>query len=54
MVAMLILGILAIIIGFIVLIWPKILNIAIAVWLLIWGIIQILAYYGIVPLTLSI
>jgi hypothetical protein len=51
---MLILGILAIIIGLIVLIWPKILNIAIAIWFLIWGIIQILAYFDIIPLTLSI
>jgi hypothetical protein len=54
MVAMLILGIIAIILGLIVLIWPKILNIVIAIWLLIWGIVEILAYYGIVPLTLSI
>jgi hypothetical protein len=54
MITVLILGILAIIIGLVVLIWPKILNIAIAIWLLIWGIIQILAYYNIVPLTISI
>lgn len=50
MVAMLILGILAIIMGLIVLIWPKILNIIIAIWLVLWGIFQILAYYNIVQL----
>jgi len=50
MVAMLILGILAIIAGLIVLIWPKILNIIIAIWLLIWGVFQLLAYFNIVPL----
>jgi len=54
MVAMLILGIIAIIAGLIVLIWPKILNIVIAIWLLIWGVFEILAYYNILPLTISI
>ncbi|MEK6860289.1 MAG: DUF3096 domain-containing protein [Nanoarchaeota archaeon] len=50
MVIALILGIIAIIAGLIVLIWPKILNYVIAVWLLIWGIFQILGYYNIISL----
>lgn len=48
MVTALILGIVAIILGLIVLIWPKILNYAVAAWLLVWGIFEILIYFNIV------
>ena len=54
MVVMLILGIIAILAGLIILIWPKILNIVIAIWLLLWGIFEILAYYNIIPLSIGI
>jgi len=47
----LIMGILAIIFGIIVLIWPKILNVIVAIWLLIWGILQVLNGLGILTIT---
>lgn len=36
-------AILAIILGLLVLIWPKILNVAVGLWLLIYGIVQVAA-----------
>jgi len=51
MITLLIMGIIAIILGIVVLIRPKILNIAVAIWLLIWGIIQVLGALGIVNIT---
>jgi hypothetical protein len=54
MVVLLITGIISIIIGIIILIWPKILNLAVAFWFLIWGILMVLAYYNIIPLSISI
>lgn len=36
-------AILAVILGLLVLIWPKILNVAVGLWLLIYGIVQIVA-----------
>ncbi|VVB78587.1 Uncharacterised protein [uncultured archaeon] len=54
MAAMLILGIIAIIAGILILIWPKILNLVIAIWLLVWGIAEILAYYGVFPLSVTV
>lgn len=38
-------AILAIIAGILILIWPRILNIAIGLWLLIYGILQLLESY---------
>jgi hypothetical protein len=48
MVTALILGILAIIVGLIVLIWPKIINYAVGIWFLIWGILELLIYFNII------
>ncbi|MFZ5955105.1 MAG: DUF3096 domain-containing protein [Nanoarchaeota archaeon] len=41
-------SIISIIAGIIILIWPKIINYAIGFWLLINGVLQILAYYSII------
>lgn len=38
-------AILAIIFGFIILIWPKALNLAVALWLLLSGILQLIGGY---------
>jgi len=51
MITLLIIGLIAVILGIIVLIRPKILNIVVAIWLLIWGIFQILNALGIVNIT---
>lgn len=51
MITLLIMGLVAIILGILVLIWPKLLNIVIAIWLLIWGILQVLNALGIVSIT---
>ncbi len=40
-------AILAIILGIIILIWPKALNLAVAIWLIFYGLLQIVA--GIYP-----
>jgi uncharacterized membrane protein HdeD (DUF308 family) len=40
MVSVLITGILAIIVGLLVLIWPKLLRVAVGLYLIIWGILQ--------------
>ncbi len=38
-------AVLAIIFGLIILIWPKALNLAVAIWLLIYGILQLIGGY---------
>lgn len=38
-------AILAIIIGIIVLIWPKVINYAIGLWLILYGVLQIMGGY---------
>jgi uncharacterized membrane protein HdeD (DUF308 family) len=53
-ITLLIMGIIAIILGLIVLIKPKVLNIAVAIWLLIWGILQLLNAFGVVITGFSI
>ncbi len=44
-------AILAIIFGIIILIWPKALNLTVAIWLLLYGILQLIgnAYPGLSP-----
>lgn len=44
-VTILISAILALIIGIIILIWPKSLNLAIALWLIIYGVLSILSSF---------
>lgn len=38
-------AILAIFIGIIILVWPKIINYAIGIWLILYGVLQILSSY---------
>ena len=44
-------AILAIILGLIILVWPKALNLAVAIWLILYGTLQIIAgiYPGLSP-----
>ncbi|MBS3078683.1 DUF3096 domain-containing protein [Candidatus Pacearchaeota archaeon] len=51
MIAALIMGLIAIILGILVLIKPKLLNISVAVWLLIWGVLQVLNALNIVSIS---
>ena len=45
-ISILISAILAIILGIMVLIWPKILNLVVGLWLLIFGITQLVSIYA--------
>ena len=45
MITLTISAVLAIILGIIILVWPKALNLAVAVWLLIYGILQLVGGY---------
>jgi uncharacterized membrane protein HdeD (DUF308 family) len=39
-------AILAIIVGVIIMIWPKIINYAIGIWLILYGVLQIISDYS--------
>lgn len=46
LISSLVLAILTLLVGIVVLIWPKSLNVAVAIWLILSGILQLLAIYG--------
>lgn len=46
-------AILAIIIGLVILIWPKILNVAVAIYFLVIGILKLLVAFGVLSITIG-